>query len=260
MTRQWGRRIPAPLPAAKMLRRISPSLPPMVDLRAWCGPIKNQGDLGSCTGHAFSSGGEWIARKWLGAAPVLSPLYLYVKELQANGNFPQDAGSDGTTGCEVLTSFGCCEDWLYPDASQVIKHPTGRMNANAKTHAMGAYHGLVGSVTAQSVLGDPVPWPIEIGFTVYSSFESAEVATTGIYNPDPSTESVLGGHEILLVGYDLGISPQLRPPGAGPSFLAQNSWGTGWGWGGSGFVWLATSVLDDPQTDLKIVHSGPPWP
>jgi hypothetical protein len=241
-----------------MLSRVSPNLPPVVDLRSTCGPIKNQNQLGSCTGHAFSSAMEWIFRKYLNKQPVLSPLYLYAKELIADGNFPADDGSTGVTGSNVTIANGCCEDSLYPDASQVIQQPTAAMDENASQYRLGAYHGLVSSAVTQSVIGDPVPWVVEMGFTVYDSFESPDVASSGIYVPDTSNEQIVGGHEVLIVGCDLGATPTLRPAACPPAFLVQNSWGTDWGWGG-GYFWAATSILDDPQTDLKIVHAGHPW-
>src|SRR5580700_2668759 len=126
---------------------------------------------------------EWIWRKYFNKQPVLSPLYLYAQELIADGNFPNDDGSDGTTGSEVSIMNGCCEDSLYPDTFQKIEQPTAAMNANAELYKMGAFHGLTGSQVALSVLGDPVPWPVEVGFTVYSSFESDAVASTGVYSP-----------------------------------------------------------------------------
>ena len=240
-----------------MLSRVTPNLLPVADLRSACGPIKNQGQLGSCTGHAFSSATEWISRKYLGTQPVLSPLYVYAKELIADGNFPNDDGSTGTTGSNVVIADGCCEDALYPDASQVIEQPTAAMDQNAAKYKLGAYHGLTGSAVAQSVIGDPVPWVVEMGFTVYDSFEGNQVASTGIYVPDTATESVVGGHEVLVVGYDLGTVPTIRPKACPPAFLIQNSWAADWGL--NGFVWIASSVLDAPDTDLKIVHSGGPW-
>jgi len=42
--------------------RTSFVLPQQVDLREFGGPIKDQGEEGSCTGHAFSSAREWMAR------------------------------------------------------------------------------------------------------------------------------------------------------------------------------------------------------
>ena len=254
--RRYGRRIPAPLPAHRMLSRTSPSMPPVVDLRPWCGPIKDQGELGSCTGHAFSSAMEWIFRKYFAKQPVLSPLYLYAKELIADGNFPNDDGSEGVTGSNVSIANGCCEDSLYPDSSQKIQQPTAAMDANAAQYRMGAYHGLVGSQTALSVIADPTPWPVEMGFTVDDNFESEEVAETGIYIP--SGKSTDDGHEVLIVGCDVAPTPTLRPANCPPAVLIQNSWGA-WGWNGSGRFWCALSVLDAPDTDLKIIHAGHKW-
>src|SRR3979411_1778802 len=83
------------------------SIPLHVDLREWGGPIKDQGEEGSCTGHAFSSAREWIARKYEKASPILSPQCLYVEELIADGSFPKyerampRAGSQGAH-CERL--------------------------------------------------------------------------------------------------------------------------------------------------------------
>ena len=56
-------------------------------------------------------------------------------------------------------------------------------------------------------------------WTVYASFESPEVAKTGIV-PMPSTnEQVVGGHAVMAVGYDDSTR----------EFIVRNSWGTTWG-------------------------------
>lgn len=255
--RRYGRGKPEPLPPHRMISRVATALPQVVDTRSSCGAIKNQQQMGSCTGHTGAESIEWICRRYLGKQPTLSPLYFYAKELIADGDFPNDDGSTGLTLCNVGIVSGCCEDSLYPDASQEIIQPTADMDANAAQYRMGAYHGLTGSQVALSVLGDPTPWPVEIGFTVYESFESESVATTGIM-PIPSPgEQVLGGHEVLMVGYDVGEVATLRPSAAGPSALIQNSWGTGWGL--QGFFWMPIAILDADDTDLKILHAGAPW-
>jgi C1A family cysteine protease len=64
--------------------------------------------------------------------------------------------------------------------------------------------------------------PVVLGFTVYESFEAAAVAKTGIIPMPAPTESVLGGHCVLLVGYDDSKS----------QWIVRNSWGTGWGQAG----------------------------
>lgn len=257
MQRKYGRKIPASLPEHRMLAKTSSSVPLVVDLREWCGPVKDQGEEGSCTAHAGTSAVELIFRRYLGRSPVFSPQYTYAKELLAQGDFPRDEGSDGTTLCNTLISDGCCEAALYPYVSGQINKPSPDQDKNAAQFKMGAYHGLTGGQVAVSVLGDKTPWPVEIGFTVYSSFESESTAQTGVmFVPDVS-EQILGGHEVLAIGYDIGLVPTLRPSDCPPAVLIQNSWGESWGIAGR--FWMPLAILDRPDTDLKIVHSGHPW-
>ena len=64
---------------------------------------------------------------------------------------------------------------------------------------------------------------IAFGFTVYESFESPEVGKSGIVPLPNRNEKVLGGHEVLLVGY---LKDETNYG------LVRNSWGPGWGMGG----------------------------
>lgn len=57
------------------------------------------------------------------------------------------------------------------------------------------------------------------GFSVYESFESAEVARTGVANMPGRKETLLGGHAVMAVGYD----------DKSGRFLVRNSWGARWG-------------------------------
>ncbi len=57
------------------------------------------------------------------------------------------------------------------------------------------------------------------GFTVYESFETQQVANTGIVPMPASGEKVLGGHAVVTVGYN----------DSDQRFIARNSWGTNWG-------------------------------
>jgi C1A family cysteine protease len=256
---RYDRNIPAALPKHMMLAPRATIAQTVVDLRQSESPVKNQGNEGACTAHAGTSSGEWIFRKYKNQSPIFSPQYTYAKELQAQGDFPQDDGSDGTTLCEVIIANGFCELSDYPYVAGDIEAPTPEQDQNAaKFKVVGAYHGIPDSTTAMSVLADPVPWTVVMGFVVYDSFERNEVANTGIYNPQPG-ETVLGGHEVHVVGADLGDVPTLRPANCPPAYLVENSWGLQWGWQGNGHFWAVRAVLDDPQTDLKVFHLGGPW-
>lgn len=256
--RRYGRKTPPPLPKKMMLTRASDNLPPAVDLRPYCGPVKDQGQEGSCTAHAATEGGEWIYRRYFNKQPIFSPQYIYAKELIFDNNFPNDVGSDGNTLCNVVVQNGFCELTSYPYVAGDIRQPDADQDKDAaQWKIVGAYHGIQGSQVALSVLGDPTPWPIEMGFTVYASFESDEVASTGVVPLPQPGEQVVGGHEVLLVGHDISDNFMLRPVGCPPSVLVMNSWNTSWGI--NGFCWMPVEYLDMQDTDLKVFHAGGPW-
>ncbi len=233
-----------------LMYRASPRaepVPQQVDLREWGGPVKDQGEEGSCTGHAFSSAREWIARKYERTSPVLSPQCLYVEELIADGSFPNDEGAMSRTACQALTAKGCCEASLYPYVAGQLTKPTAEQAQNALRYKTGAYHRIGTLSDFLRCLADPTPWPVTVGFTAYESFMSQQVADTGTMPIPKPGEQQQGGHEVLSLGYSL------------PNHLAlvQNSWGNGWGQ--RGYFWMPFEVISAPDIDLWMVHTGRPW-
>ena len=89
-------------------------------------------------------------------------------------------------------------------------------------------------------------YPFVFGFTVYTKFESQEMATTGVLSMPGPDEDVVGGHAVLAVGYD----------DDGKTFLVRNSWGTGWGQGGyftMPYAYLTTRGLSSDFWTVRIV-------
>jgi C1A family cysteine protease len=81
---------------------------------------------------------------------------------------------------------------------------------------------------------------------VYESFESDEVASTGVAPMPGVSEMVLGGHAVMAVGYDDKSS----------RFLARNSWGLDWGMGGyftMPYAYLADNNLADDFWTIRLV-------
>jgi C1A family cysteine protease len=62
-------------------------------------------------------------------------------------------------------------------------------------------------------------YPFVLGFSVYQSFESQEVAQTGIVSMPQKGEQLLGGHAVLCVGYRNDVK----------RFIVRNSWSDSWG-------------------------------
>ena len=84
------------------------AFPSKVDLRQFCGPIKDQGQLGSCTAHAWTSLLEYLYRKYKNEQPVFSPQFFYYEERLHEGDPNDDGGANSRTGGWVLTHVGVC--------------------------------------------------------------------------------------------------------------------------------------------------------
>jgi C1A family cysteine protease len=116
----------------------------------------------------------------------------------------------------------CQEDaWKY-DISRFAHKPPDSCYEDAMGHQVTSYQRvprLLNQMKGCLAHG----YPFVLGFSVYESFESAEVARTGVVPmPDIAQEQLLGGHAVLAAGYD----------DADQRFLCRNSWGESWGDGG----------------------------
>lgn len=220
---------------------------PKMNLSEWCGPIKDQGNEGSCTGHSNSSGREWVNRYYEKGSLILSPQDLYVEELLKEGSYPRDDGAMPRTGCQIMTSLGACEESLYKYVPGTFTVPTGDQIRNALKQKMGGYHRVKSSYELRLCLGDITPWVITVGFQVFQSFMTEQVANSGMMLVPKPGEQLLGGHSVLCVGYDA----------VAQTALIQNSWGSSWG--KKGFFTMPFAVIDRPDTDMWITHTGNPW-
>jgi C1A family cysteine protease len=76
--------------------------------------------------------------------------------------------------------------------------------------------------------------------------ESPEVDRTGVIPLPEPTETLLGGHAVLCVGYN----------DADRTFLIRNSWGTEWaqqGYGTLPYAYLLDSQLSNDFWQIKLV-------
>jgi C1A family cysteine protease len=222
-----------------------PVLPDKVDLRSQCPPVYNQGELGSCTANALAAAFQFGELKEKEKDPFIpSRLFIYYNERVLEHTVSSDSGAQLRDGMKTLAKQGVCPetDWPYDPAKFAAKPPQ-KCFIEAVDHRATQYQRLVQNLTQmKGCLA--TGFPFVLGFTVYESFESPEVARTGIV-PMPGTgEAVVGGHAVMAVGYD-------EPNRV---FIVRNSWGDGWGMKGYFTMPYAYLTQSDLSSDFWTVR------
>ena len=235
------------------------ALPPSADLRGQCPPVYDQEQIGSCTANAIGGAFEFETMKQGLADFMPSRLFIYYNERAMEGNTGIDSGAQIRDGVKSVATLGVCPEteWPYdgrasdqvtgafPPGDPAAEKPTDACYKDALNNRATTY-SRVNRDLDQMKACLAAGYPFVFGFTVYESFESAEVARTGVASMPASDEKVVGGHAVLAVGYD----------DAAQTFLVRNSWGTGWGQAGyftMPYAYFTTRGLSSDFWTIRLV-------
>lgn len=215
------------------ITKISPS----IQLIALSGTL-NQGNLGSCAQNALAVA---ISIASTGKINDLCRLYNYfITQSLDNSNPLQDNGSTTQSLIQSLKKYRCCSEKYFPylplnylkippitcfqntyPLKQVVYSYISQdvnMWTNIQNSILNTNNKVSGNISGMT-----------LGIRVYSSFMNSQVATTGIVPmPNVNTEKLLGGHCLAIVGYTTINTINY--------VIFQNSWGTGWGNKGCGYI------------------------
>ncbi len=211
------------------------ALPPHVDLRPECPAVYDQGQLGSCTGNGWAAAAEFLLKKQ--ALPTFTPsrLFIYYNERVEDNDVATDAGAAISDGAHVVSTQGCPNETLWPyDIDKFADTPPADVVANGAKHLVLQVQQVSQDLTSmKEVLASGLP--IVIGFVVYPSFETQAVAKSGAVPMPGHHEQSIGGHCVVIVGYD----------DSDKRFIVRNSWGADWGL--AGYFTIPYAYLTNPR-------------
>ena len=286
---RYGRYPDNPFNPARMLRaRPAPAgivLPPSaMQLCAYKGPTRNQGQEGSCCGNAGASKidldyrqfSDWPNRLIQPAQFEASAEFVYLCDLIADGNLGTDAGSSLHQTAMTISQKGACTNTLMPYSdSQFSTAPTAAQYAAGLLYRMDPYHFLPDLAAMKACLAPSAAGPghsFIFGINVYDSFEADWAKPGFMPMPNLATENYLGGHAQHAIAFDDTIK---FPDGSTGGILVQNSWGDKDVWtsgidapghsdGGCYWMPFAYFTGSDPAngpfvSDAWVQHTGKPW-
>jgi C1A family cysteine protease len=211
---------------------VATALPVSADLRAQCPPVYDQGQLGSCTANAIAAAIQFDQMKQK-TAQIFNPsrLFIYYNERVIEHTVESDSGAQIRDGIKSVDKQGDCPEPEWPYVISKFKtKPLAKCYSDALKYKAVLYQRLT-PVLSQLKGCLASGYPFVFGFTVYESFESAQVAKTGHASLPKSGEQSIGGHAVMCVGYD----------DAKQWFIVRNSWGNKWGM--KGYFTLPYSYL-----------------
>ena len=210
------------------------ALPSAVDWTQKLPPCYDQGDLGSCTANAIAGAIQFLQA--MKPEPLVMPsrLFIYYNERVMEDTVDSDAGAELMDGIKSVNHQGVCpeSEWPYDD-TRLTALPWPDCYTDASKELLLQYLSI-DNTALDDLKAALVQGPVVGGFSVYDSFESDAVAASGMVPmPDLATESVQGGHAILVVGYN------------SDRFIVRNSWGPTWG--NSGYFSIPQRYFTDPD-------------
>lgn len=195
-------------------------LPPRFSLRHEFPQVYNQGPLGSCTANAAIMAYRiLLARKTGMPAPEFSRLFQYYITRAIEHTTSEDSGAYIRDAVKALNRRGATPEALWPyDVAKFKNRPKTPAYTEARRHQVYRYE-RVEQTTQMIKAAIASKGPVIFGFAVYDSFESLAVERTGVVPFPAMSEQMLGGHCMLLAGWD-DVTGRFESP---------NSWGEDWG-------------------------------
>lgn len=200
------------------LHKIVAAIPPWFDLSQYRPLVRDQGNVGSCTGFGIGGILTGIARQLGVFTQWFSPTWIYNGARFIEGTLRYDDGAEPGDCMAWIKKMGCLWEsyWPYNPNALDTTSPPSKFNAYALqwpilsyVRVTGGSAGICSAIAAGNLVTIGTPW-----FNAWMN-----PAASGILSSVTAKSSVAGGHMTFLYGYDQ----------AAKKFYGQNSWASDWG-------------------------------
>ena len=194
-------------------------------------PVWDQGQLGSCTAHGTLCCFLFASAKCGADDPMLSRLMAYYLARQIEGTIGEDSGAQIRDAIKAVTQGVAPEElWPYDINRFTERPPDAAITAAADNLALEYQRVGTDVASIQACLSEG--FPVDIGVTLFGSFEASDSISSGIVPMPEQGESILGGHCMAVIG--IGTGADWKAAGQYPTAddktlyaKIRNSWGTG---------------------------------
>ena len=214
-------------------------LRPVVDLRTWASPVEDQEHLGACTGNAVVGAYELLMNR---ERPQdfrdLSRLFVYYNARLLEEDVAQDVGAEIRDAVRAARQYGLCLESIWPyNIQNFAVTPSTTSYEDAQHRTIRNYYRVSTLEDALDALNNN--WPIVFSLRVYDGFEALDDGDSLVPTPG-ATDQPIGGHAMVMVGYDL----------AQQRVLCRNSFGRDWCQGG--YCWITFDYVRNEVMDMWI--------
>ena len=197
----------------------------------------------SCTAQAIAAAIEYVRMK--DGQPPLHPsrLFIYFNEREMEGTIESDAGAMIRDGIKSVVKIGVCSEERWPyDIKRFRTRPPIDCYQQAMDYQTLEYARVQNTPDQiKGLLADG--FPIIFGATLFESFMGEDASKTGNIPVPTPDEQFIGGHAMLIVGYN----------DEADAYIVRSSWGDAWG--NNGNCWFPYDYLhSDYCSDLWVIR------
>jgi hypothetical protein len=238
---------------SKYVARVT-DYPPVVNLLPEFGPVYDQLSLGACTAFGLTGLASWYTFVTTGVWQEYSELAQYYYERALQGTIDEDSGATVPESITVWETEGVIPESVWPYNVALFTDPPPQVADPFKIDP--SYVRYLGhrptSSDVVSALASGLP--VVFGYDVYPGLMPSMTAgqdlnfTGWLMMPGANNNMLLGGHDNVIVGYNL----------AWQYFLVRNQWSANWARGG--YFWMPFDYFDCYAFDAYVVVPPNPLP